>query len=566
MLIYVGFLGIPRGMTVSFRERWLQIRVIGAMSVVTVLGACAIVPKPLTQTEFESRAAADRQAMFADQPPLAGPLTLPDALARVLRYNLDRRARMMEEALALGQLDLDRFDLLPELTANAGYAGRDAFNATRSKDLVTQVASDANPTYSTDRDLLTADLGLTWNILDFGVSWYTAHQNADRALIAAERRRKAVANLAQEVRHAFWRAAATQALRERVIAVIAEAERALSDMARVEAERLREPTEVLRMQKTLLENIRQLEGIDQRMVSAKAELAALINLPPGTDFQIAASDPADMRVPDVPMPIEELERAALANNPDLREQVYRSRIATEETRKELLKLLPGISFDFSRQYDSNSFLHDNHWNQWGAKITWNLLNLLSAPDRIAHAETAEQVAEARRLALRMAVLAQVHVVSHQLASAGRQFDRADRLWRIETRLAEASGLRQQGGATNDVERITTETSAIAAELRRYQTFAQVQMAYGKLLATVGVDPLPDRTSGRDLPDLARAIGSRLASLEHGEAWSPPEADADPATVPDTVSDALSGPPPSPRQPDGGPLVVDTVAATDASPR
>ncbi len=509
------------------------IRGVGAIAACAIAAACALKPDPFTQAEFEARAAADRTAMFADQPPLDGPLTLPEALARVLRFNLDRRARMMEEALALGQFDLDRFDLLPAVTANAGYAGRDAFNATSSKDLVTGAASDANPTYSTDRDLLTADLGLTWNILDFGVSWYTAHQNADRALIAAERRRKAVANLAQEVRYAFWRAAAAQALRDRVVAGILRAESAVADMERVERERLREPTEALRMQKTLLENIRQLETIDQQMVSAKAELAALINLPPGTGFTVAVGDPEEMRVPDVPLPIEDLELAALANNPDLREQVYLGRIAAEETRKEILRLLPGISFDFSRQYDSNSFLADNHWTQWGAKITWNLLNILSAPDRIAHTETAEQVAEARRLALRMAVLAQVHVVSHQLASARRQFDRADRLWHIETRLAETSGRRQRGGAANPVERVTLETAAIAAELRRYQTFAAAQMAYGKLMATVGVDPVPDTVAEAGLPDLAAAIRSRLDALAEGRSWTgdpPPTAAPDPETA------------------------------------
>lgn len=483
-------------------------RLAAAVSVVALLSACAVTPEPFTQVEFNARAGADREAMFKGQEALSGPLTLEDALARVLKYNLDRRAKMMEEALSLGQLDLDRFDLLPKLTANAGYAGRSEANATVSRDLVSQTTGTGNPTYSTDRDTITADLGLTWNVLDFGVSYVTAHQNADRTLIAQERRRRTVQNLAQEVRFAFWRAAAAQVLKQKVQSTVAAGERALEDSERVEAERLRDPTQSLRVQKALLESIRQLETINQELDSAKAELAALINLPPGTDFRLASDDA--MNIPVIDWSVERMEELALANNPDLREQDYQGRIVAAETRKEILKLLPGITFSTSRQYDSSSFLADNRWNEVGAKITWNLLNIFSAPDRINYTETAEQVAEAKRLALRMAVLAQVHVVSNQFASAAKQYQRADKLWNIETRLAATSANQSQGGAQSEIDRITQDTSAIAAELRRFQTYAQLQASFGKLLATIGSDPLPQAVASHSVEAISGGIRAAAA--------------------------------------------------------
>lgn len=470
------------------------LRLLSAVSTAALLSGCAVTPEPFTQAEFAARAKSDRVAMFGDQEIITKPLTLADALTRVLTYNLDRRSKMMEEALALGQLDLDRFDLLPKLAVNAGYTGRSEPNATQSRDLYTQTTSAANPTYSADRDAITADLGLTWNVLDFGVSYYTANQNADRALIAGERRRKTIANLAQEVRFTFWRAAAAQVLKSKVVAVIGSAEQALEDAERVEAEGLRNPTESLRIQKTLLESIRQLEAIDQELTSAKAELAALINVAPGTDFRLEVPDGAHMAIPEWTVSIEEMEEAALTNNPDLREQDYQTRITANDTRKEILKLLPGVTFSLSRQYDGNTFLMENRWNEAGAKLSWNLINLLSAPDRINHAEAAEKVAESRRLALRMAVLAQVHVISHQFSSAARQYERADKLWKIERRLAEASGNQSRGGTVNEIERISTETSSIAAELRRYQTYAQLQSSYGKLQATLGADPISEQSA------------------------------------------------------------------------
>lgn len=494
-------------MSILHRAGGKTLRLAAAASVVALLSACAVSPEPYTQGEFNARAAADREAMFQGQEALSGPLTLEEALARVLKYNLDRRVQMMEEALALGQTELDRFDLLPEITANAGYTGKSEHYATTSRDLYTQAPSDANPTYSSDRDTVTADLGLTWNILDFGVSYITAHQNADRALIAQERRRRTVQNLAQEVRFTYWRAAAAQVLRDKVRDTVSSAEVALKNAEQVEAEGLRDPIQALRMQKTLLESLRQLEAIDQELTSAKAELAALINLPPGSNFALDTSRP--MSVPEVDVPLERLEELALANNPHVREQDYLSRITIDETRKEILKLLPGISFSLSSQYDSNSFLADNNWNQAGVKVAWNLLSIFSAPDRIDYAETAEQVVEAKRLALRMAVLAQVHVVSNQFASAAKQFQRADRLWTIEARLADAAANQSRGGAQSEIEKVSTETSAIAAELRRYQTYAQLQEAFGKLQATIGSDPLPEAVASHQIETLSQGIGAAL---------------------------------------------------------
>ncbi|MBI3446410.1 MAG: TolC family protein [Magnetospirillum sp.] len=491
-------------MTIGTASRRMA-HLLAAVSTMALLTACAVTPTPYSQDEFMARAKADRAAMFDGQEVLSKPLTLPEAVARVLKYNLDKRAKMMDEALALGQLDLDRFDLLPKLTANAGYTERSSPNATRSRDLYTQTTSTSNPSYSADRFSITSDLGLTWNILDFGVSYFSAQQNADRALIASERRRKTVANLVQEVRFTFWRAAAAQVLKSKVTDIITTAEKALADSERVENERLRNPTESLRVQKTLLESIRQLEAIDQELTTAKAELAALINVPPGSDFQLDIPENGGMTVPEWSLPIEQMEEAALINNPDLREQDYQSRIAVDDTRKEILKLLPGITFSLSRQYDQNSFLMDNRWNEVGTKITWNLLNLLSGPDRIKHADTAEDVATAKRVALRMAVLAQVHVISHQFLSAAKQYERADKLWKIEQRLAEASGNQSRGGTQNEIERVSTETSAIAAELRRFQTYAQMQSSYGKLQSTIGADTIPERLATHTLDGVSGAI-------------------------------------------------------------
>jgi outer membrane protein TolC len=485
---------------------------LASVSMVALLGACAVQPRPLTEAEMKAQAVSDSKEMYVAEAPISKPLTLSDAIARALTHNLDRRTKMMEEALAIGQKDVDRWDLLPKLAANAGYTSRSEANATRSRDAITNVTSTSNPTYSTDRDNVTADLGLTWNILDLGVSYVNAHQTADKALIATERRRKTIHNLIQETRFAYWRTAAAQALETEVQEAVSVAEKALVDARAVEKEGLKSQAEILRYQKNLLENLRQLEAISHELSTAKIELAALINQPPGSEITLDIPADSAMTLP-VAVPTEKMEELAFINNPDLREQVYLSRIAVDETKKTILKLLPGINLNATRNWDSNSFLVDNQWYSLGAKLSWNLFNLISAPDQIDQAEAGEKVANAKRVALRMAVLAQVHVSHRQFQNAGKQYLRADELYQVEQRLAQFSRVRAENDAQSVMERIANQTSAIAARLRRYQSYAQMESAYGKMQATLGQDLLPDQVASRDLDSLSAVIAQRL------EIWS-----------------------------------------------
>ena len=484
-----------------------------AASMAVLLSACAMKPHPFTTEEFAAKADADRTAMFAQSQPLTRPLTLSDAVARVLHDNLDARAKMMEEAVAMGQLDLDRFTLLPSLVASGGYMGRSDHATVSSRNAVTLQPALSDPYYSLDRDRKVGDLTMSWNVLDFGVSWYTAHQNADRALIMTERRRKAVAALTQEVRFAFWRAAAAQTLDAAVARSIRTADSALRDAKQVEAEQLRNPVDALRYRKTLLANLSQLEVIQQELGTAKAELAALINLPPGQDYTIAVPPNNTMAVPPWNLPVEKMEVAAFINNPDLREQVYQTRVAADETHKAFLRILPGLSLSAGRSADSNSFLMNNYWNQASAQLSFNLVNIVSAPDQIRFARTNEKLEDARRLALRMAVLAQVHVSLTQYENAASQFVRAQQAYDVEHRLAEMITHRQESDAQSILDRVSAETSAITADLRRYQLFAQAQSALGRMQATMGIDVVPSEVATESLDGLGAAIEKRLAAKE-----------------------------------------------------
>src|SRR5690606_213688 len=123
--------------------------------------------------------------------------------------------------------------------------------------------------------------------------------------------------------------------------------------------------------------------------------------------QIEVVEPAAAELPE--LSVERMEELALAQNADIREQHYASRIAVKETRAALLRLFPNLSFNYGYNHDDDSYLINNEWTSTGLQLSFNLFNLLAAPSQLRLAEAGIAVADQRRVATQMAVLAQVHL-------------------------------------------------------------------------------------------------------------------------------------------------------------
>lgn len=468
------------------------------------LSACTTIsPQQLSEQALLEQGQADRQNAQAAVEPISGLLTIEQAVARALKYNLERRTRLMEEALALRQLQVSHYDMLPKLLAQSGYSWRDNDKISQSRNNETGELSPSQ-FVSQERTHTLSSLGASWNLLDFGVGYYNTRQQADRLLIAGEKRRKAMHVLMQDVRSAFWRAASAQKLRSEVRASIVLAEQALADSRTAEAERLRNPIDALRYQRQVLENLRLLEAIDQELSSAELELAALINAPLGQPLRLAEPDFQASRQA-LEVPAERMEEVAMAANADVREQHYNARIAREETRKALVRLFPNLSFNYSLNYDTDSYLVNSDWNEAGVQLSFNLFNLFTGPAQLKLAEAGVALADQRRVAVQMATLAQTHLARLQLANALTQFERADAIWDTDQRINSHMQNRQISQMQSQLDIVANQTTAILSLLRRYQALAQVQSAEARLQATLGVEPQIGSVDELSLEQLTRDI-------------------------------------------------------------
>lgn len=485
--------------------------------VAVLLGACAVLPEPIGVAERKGQIAEDKARMFSDVEPVTGAIGLPDAMARAIKHNLDRRVELLNEAVTGSQLELAHYDMLPRLAASAGFTGRSNEQASSSLSYERRVQS-LEPSVSSERRTLTTQLQLSWNVLDFGVSYIRAKQMADRGLMAQEQRRKVVQNIIQDVRYAYWRAVTADRLLSRLEPLTKRTEAALADARRSESRQVRAPLEDLQYQRTLLGTLERLKELRRDLVAAKTQLAALMNLPPGTDFTLVIPQGGqDMPIPRIQARTADLQEVALLNRPELSQAAYQSRISAAETKRIYLEMLPGISLGLGGNTDSNTYLVHNAWASYGASVAWNLLTLASTPARLEVAAADGKLLEMKRAALSLAVLAQVDVGVLRYEQAIDEYGTAREQAVVSRRIFDqfrAAGVTAQVG---ELAVIQAEADDVFSSLRRDVAYANLQNAYGAILAAVGADPLPDAVSDHRLTTLAAAIDATQRSWLDGSA-------------------------------------------------
>ncbi len=493
----------------------LFLRLLGvSLLLPATLAGCTVNPEPLTPEQTALRVKMDLAQLSEGRPPVEGPLSLHGAMARALLHNLDARVQAMEQGLALRELGLARLGLLPRLSARYGVERRSNVQASSSRSVRTGLESLSAST-SNDKTRRSGNLAAVWHVLDFGVSWYGAKQQSDRALIAFERRRKVVHGIVAEVRRAWWRAVAGERALTRLEPLLERVRAALEDSARLAARQMQSPLLALRYQRALLEAVEELERQRRESRLAKLELASLIGIPPGTDFALAM--PAFAPEPrKLTFDTDKLAALALTHRPELREGQLGERIAAEEVKKAMLRLLPGLKLTGGAYQDGNSFLVNNDWLSLGAAVSVNLTEMFTAPVAVAKARARRDLEVARREALSMAVLTQLYVALASFEEARARHETAGRIADIERRILDVLRSSKRFGTVDRLQTIRGEIDALRALLARDLSLAEVEESFGLIFLAAGADILPLEPETATLEGVAAAIEATEVAWSKGD--------------------------------------------------
>ncbi len=458
--------------------------------VAAAAAGCAIHPQTLSFTELADFAQDKHWRVTIDQEPVSGAVGLYEAMARALKYNLDHHVELMEISLRQRQLDLAHYSLLPNVVSNTGFTERNNYSGGRSVTLLgdRQLGDTSlRASTSTELEVGNSDLTLSWHILDFGLSYVRARQAADRVLIADETKRKVINRILEDVRSAYWKAVSAQRLSAQLRRLNTRVEQALADSRDLSEQSETSPMTALTYERELVEIRREIHELLSELTVAKTQLAALINIKPGTRFWVRV--PHDHRQPRLlDMSPEEMVETALVSRSELREVAYKTRINAKEARAAILEMLPGVSADLAPNWNSNDFLFNQHWVTWGAKASWNLLKVFNYPARRAEIEAKDDLLDARALAVTMAIMTQVHVSRVRLIHARRKYRVAQEYHDVQYRILDQIRTALDAGKVSEQTAIREEMNTLVSRVKLDLAFVELQNAFANVHASIGLDP------------------------------------------------------------------------------
>lgn len=475
-----------------------------ACSTAALVTACAVSPQPLTTEELALSASDHASRITDNQESITRQISLAEAMARALKYNLDHQVEVVQRALRITELDLSHYNMLPNAVANSGYVARDNYSASSSLNLVTGVDNFGAST-SQEKKYSTNDITFSWSILDFGLSYIRARQAADKVLIAEEARRKAAHRLIEDVRTAYWRAVSSERLSGKMRALEARTVTALASSRTISSDGTASPVVALSYQRELIEIRRTLQELQRDLSVAKSQLGALMNVAPGTPFTIVVPTHGGT-APGLAMSAADMIDYALQNRSELRENAYERRINQQEAHAALLELLPGLQLYAGSNFDSNDFLLNNQWLGWGAKASWNLMKVFSYPAKTEVIGMQDQLLDQRALALTMAVMTQVHVSRARYMNYQNELQTAIEYASVQNELLGNIRVEAQADRVSEQTLIREELNTLVALAKRDIAFANCQNAYANVYASIGQDPYYDADTGNiSVSDLASNI-------------------------------------------------------------
>ncbi|MDM8537239.1 SH3 domain-containing protein [Desulfobacterales bacterium HSG17] len=458
------------------------------ITVLMILGLCGCLHK--SQISGTRNIAAQPQPAYQQPPPadttapepVKGIINLHEAMARAVRTNYDSKLRLMENTLADSRLNPPLYNTLPEIVRSAGYGNKTGANRGQSND----------PAY----DNITM-----WNILDYGLSFAVYAQNNEK--ITETVKNKVLQNIINEVRYAYYRAASAQGLLAQANELSKQVRMILDQSNTSYGLNSQQSMNLHENKRKLIENVRHIWEFTQKMTSAKTELAILMNVPPGTRFQI--SEP-NWNVPDSAhfkqsMTDMDMEYLTMANRSEIKETGFKNNAGVYETRKAILKIHPGVNFDSGYDAGNKNFVYDKNWWDAGLQISKTLFDLMSGTQASYSPAGAEY---SKGLALNMAITTQLHLARQQYVMAKEMFN--------------LSAILQNSGnkpfkPVRNVASLKNETDDLISKMRFHQAYSDLELAADRLFSSFGITRLPPDINSGSVSSLTIALKRSLDRRE-----------------------------------------------------
>ena len=475
-----------------------------------ILASCAVGPEPIKVGERQ-KALGKAVDILETTPRPVKAVSLSEAIARAIRFNLATRVQAYQAVIENTQVDLANLAMLPDVLTNSGYRFRDPAYASFGPNANGQPNYAANPTIAEQRQRRLQDLTFNWNVLDLGLSYFRAQQQADRAIIAIEAERRARHQIVQDTIIAWYRAETERKIRTKLEPLLIRVQHAMQIARENEKSRLQEPMEALSYQRDILETIQNLDYWKKDLAGSEYTFATMLGLK--SENNIVTGE-ADFSVTTAHLKRGKLQAAALDQRPDVQTSLYESRMSKRDAIMALIELLPVPTFTLGNNYDSNKYLVYNEWTSVGSQIGLNLVKLARVPTVNTLNQEKIEMARQKVVAVVSAALVQVDLALAQLdqwekieATSKENKDVSDRI----VKQVKAAEIAKQA---SESQLVREELRSFVAEIRYDIARNEEKAAAARLMASTGIDFAS--ADGATIEDTARQIRHSVSEFNSGK--------------------------------------------------
>jgi hypothetical protein len=468
------------------------------------LGGCGPATNRLPSSELMAVTGSLSDILETVEEPLHGPLSVHEAVARALKFNLSIRAQELIAEMAVAKVRAESASMLPDLVAESRYYGRNVPAYSRSS---------SSSTYSTSSDPrgVSRDLTLSFNILDFGLSYLRSQQAADKAEKEREEVRRVATRVVEETRAAFWRTAAHDALIAQVDRLRPAVEQMMAQSRKAAGNSEVDPLISITYEREVLNLQRELNQLRVSLAGSAAQLRQLVGVPQSSVMQLEVASRRMQRPAPTDAPGVDIMRA-LGHRHEIRQLMLDMRITETEVHATVLKVLPSVSLSRGLAQDTSSFLLHGSWVSWGAKFAWSLINLAQLPTNLDVVEAQMRVHRQQTVATAAAIAMQVYV-AHARVSAHRQSAQDARsLASLQNRMLRQVRAADAVGTVAHQVLVKERLATLLADIRARLAEADLEGARAAYATAIGVDQLPDlAVETLSVSEIAEAL--RLAEQE-----------------------------------------------------
>ncbi len=481
-------------------------------AVVLFLQGCFDQVSPQLDREERVLEALNRQD---NRTPPPSPLTPSAAVVYALQNNLDAQVAEIEIAYHTESVVAARRRLLPSLDMrySVGHSNHPAARWSRS---ASSGKESLESSYSSDPDSRQGEVGLIWNILDFGVGYLKAQQQGERVRNSLEQYRRVRQQVVLDVLSQYWRASAAVAIAEEAELLRAELEEQAEAVRDSVEMRILSGAEGARRELAVHAGLAELEQWRRMAVQARLELARTLGCASATQFTLAQFPEV---LPDFPALPENdpaaLQTAALQRRPELFQQDTQERVALTDARLALLQMAPNASLSLNLYDDPDMFLEWNNWMTVGAKASWNLFNIPARVSEKRMAELQGEAAHRKGLALAVGIMAQVGIAYSECRLTGEYASTLQKRAAARGKLVEALAAGERDGQTRPGEVLQERVRLLSERSAMLRAIADARVAEARLANAIGLD-IDD--NGRLLWDLvSEQPVDLLACVDPGKA-------------------------------------------------